>query len=93
MIPTVTVQSRLAEFAMNNRLPESTRVAAADQLAAHISRFGLLLTKDEVRAVTIAQEAGAGSPIGSALGLVVSAFEPNAGLAAQRLQKLTPRAP
>ncbi len=93
MIPTVTVQARLAEFAMNHRLPETTRVAAAVQLAAHISRFGLLLTKDDVQAVTIAQEASIGTPIGNALGLVVSAFDPNAGLAAQRLQKLTPRAP
>ncbi len=87
-IPNHRVQSRLAEFALNSRLPLETRTHAIDQLAAHIQRFGLLLSKDEIGLVNAAYEADENPAIQAALAPVIGTFQPNAGLAGQRLQRL-----
>ncbi len=83
-----TVQSRLMDFTLNARLPIETRTRAADQLAAHIQRYGLLLSNDEIRLVSAAQETDDSPVIQAALAPVVGTLQPNPGLAGQRLQQL-----
>ncbi len=87
-IPNQRVQSRLADFTLNPRLSIETRTHAAEQLAAHIQRFGLLLSKGEIQLVNAAHTADESPVIQSALAPVLGTFQPNAGLAAERLQRL-----
>lgn len=87
-IPNQNVQSRLADFTLNPRLSIETRTHAAEQLAAHIQRFGLLLSKSEIQLVNAAHDADESSVIQSALAPVLGTFQPNPGLTAERLQRL-----
>ncbi len=87
-IPNQRVQSRLADFTLNPRLSLETRAHAAEQLASHIQRFGLLLSKNEIQLVNAAHESDENAVIQSALAPVLGTFQPNPGLAGERLQRL-----
>jgi hypothetical protein len=85
-IPTAKVQTRLAEFALNTRLPAETRKLAASQLAAHITRFGLVLPADDVAALTQAWQTTDDATLKAALGGVMGTLKPSAGLIGERLR-------
>ena len=86
-IPTAIVQSRLAEFATNPRLPAETRIAAATQLAAHITRFGLVLSAEEVDALSKTWQTDADANLKAALAAVMGTLKPSAGLIGERLRR------
>lgn len=88
-IGTAAVQSRLAEFALNERLPIETRRAAARELATHIPRFGLFLSAMEAARVTAGWERATDPELQARLAAVVGGFKPNTGLVGDRLRKLT----
>lgn len=87
-IPNDRIQSALTDLTLNSRLSLDIRTRAADQLAAHIQRFGLLLSKDEIRLVNAAHDTDESPVIQAVLAPVLGTFQPNAGLAGQRLQRL-----
>jgi hypothetical protein len=88
-IPTHAVQSRLAEAATNPRLADETRVQAATQLGTHITRFGLVLSAEEVDAVTGAWRSAERVDLKSALATVMGTLKPSAGLIGERLRRAT----
>jgi CheY-like chemotaxis protein len=88
-IPTAKVQSRLAEFANNPRLLPATRITAATQLSAHITRFGMVLPAAEVDALTQTWQSTADVNLKAALAAVMGALKPSAGLVGERLRRAT----
>lgn len=88
-IPTANVQSRLAEYALSSRLPKAVRLQAATQLAAHITRFGLVLSSEDVVALSQLWESTNDVDLQSALAGVMGTLKPSAGLIGERLRRVT----
>jgi hypothetical protein len=82
------VQSRLAEFTLNARLPRVTRIQSANQLTAHITRFGLVLSGDEVRDLTQLWQTTTDEELQTALAGLMGTFRPSSGLIGERLQRV-----
>lgn len=89
-IATGSAQKRLSDVALNTQLDPALREAAASQLAFHIQRFGLLLTKDSVAAVHAGWVAAQEPGLKAAFASVVGVLRPNAALVGERLQQYTP---
>jgi hypothetical protein len=88
-IPTAKVQSRLADFALNTRLPKAVRLQATNQLSAHITRYGLVLTADEVDALAQLWGSTNDVELQAALAAVMGTLRPSAGLIGERLRRVT----
>lgn len=86
-IATGASQRRMAAIAMNPQLEPALRHTAASQLAFHIQRYGLLLTKEEVIAVNTAWVAAENPVVKSALAGVMGTLRPNATLVGERLRQ------
>ena len=87
-IGSVEVQSNLAQFTLNDRLPIETRRLAAQQLTTHIPRFGLLLSESEVSQLTKAWDQEPDAELRGALASIVGELKPNTGLVGERLRRL-----
>jgi hypothetical protein len=86
-ISTGSSQRRLSGVALNSQLDPALRQLAATQLAFHIQRFGLLLTKDDVTAVNTSWQAAEQPELKAALGSVMGSLRPNATLVGERLRQ------
>jgi HEAT repeat protein len=86
-IATGASQRRMASIAVNSQLEPALRQVAASQLAFHIQRYGLLLTKDDVIGVNAAWVATENPVVKSALAGVMGVLRPNATLVGERLRQ------
>lgn len=89
-IPSKSVQGRLTTVAINPQDQPAVRVAAANQLAFHIQRHGVMLTEEQLREIHLAWKGETDPAVSSALATVVGSLHPEAKLVGERLGKLPP---
>ena len=82
------VQQRFAQMASSERIDPPMRVDAAHQLAAHIQRHGLLLSRGEVGQLEAAWHDASNPELATALSAAVGTLKPNAKRTATRLQHI-----
>jgi hypothetical protein len=87
-ITTGTAQQRLYEVAASEGRDEGLREVAALQLAFHIQKHGLLLTKEQVLATQVALQNATSPAMSSSLATVVGSFRPTRSRVAELLQSL-----
>jgi hypothetical protein len=93
-IPRGAVQKHFAQVASVDRFDSAIRVNAAHELAAHIQRFGLLLSGSEVARLEAAWHDANNPELATALSIAVGTLKPNAKRVANRLEQITvPGAP
>lgn len=85
-IGTRLAQRRLSDVALNSLGTETAREIAAGQLAFHIQRFGLLLTKDEVISLQEGWKTTDQPGVKAALASVIGSLRPNATIVGERLR-------
>jgi HEAT repeat protein len=76
-IPTSKVQRQFEQLAVSERLDPSIREGAARQLAAHIHRYGLLLSAAEAAEVQAAWRSAASPEVATSLAAVMGSLKPN----------------
>jgi len=86
-IPTKKSQQRLADVALNPQVDEVVREIAANQLAFHIQRHGLLLTKDTVEGFVSGWKNTDNARVKSALASVIGSLRPSADVVSERLRE------
>lgn len=77
-VATSTSQQRLMEIAVTDARDPGLRESAALQLAFHIQKYGVLLSRQEVLEVRQAWQEASSPAIRTALAAVVGSFEPTA---------------
>jgi hypothetical protein len=93
-IPRGDVQRHFSQLASTDRFDAAIRVDAAHQLAAHIQRFGLLLSRSEVAQLEAAWHDANSPELATALSVAVGMLKPNAKRVANRLEHIAlPTAP
>jgi HEAT repeat protein len=93
-IPRGEVQKHFAQLASADRFDLAIRLDAAHQLAAHIQRFGLLLSRPDVSQLESALHDATSPELAAALSAAVGTLKPNARRVATHLQKIgAPAAP
>jgi CheY-like chemotaxis protein len=90
-IPNAGVQFRLQEFAINEGLPETTRLHAMNELAFHIQRNGIMLGVDEQLDVLKLAQALANTPLSTAAAALAGSMRPAARQTFKRLRRYQPR--
>jgi|GEM_PF-394791 len=88
-IGSTDVQKRLLDVAIGSNQAASLRSAAANHLASHIQRHGILLTSDDLRGLIAAWKAEPDPVVATALAAVVGSLKPEPGLVSDRIGKLT----
>ncbi len=83
-----TVQQRFESVVINSQVPASLRASAANQLAFHIQRHGVMLTEDQVRALTNAWKSETDPVVASALAAVIGSLNPEPKVVGERIGKL-----
>jgi len=91
-IPRGEVQKHFAQLASTDRFDTAIRIDAAHQLATHIQRFGLLLSRGEVAQIEAAWHDASSPELATALSAAVGTLKPNARRVATRLQGIAPPA-
>jgi hypothetical protein len=86
-IPTKTAQQSLQGVAVSPTQDVAVRQLAADQLAFHIQRHGLLLSGDQLRAVEAAIPMAADPQLASALTSVLGSLKPTPRTVGTQLQQ------
>ena len=86
-IPTRTAQERFQEVAISENRDPRLRETAAVQLAFHIQRFGLLLSKQKVDEVMASRQKAQDPDLATALTSVVGSLKPNAGRVDSQLKQ------
>lgn len=86
-IGTVTSQRRIMDVALNPQADDALRELAANQLAYHIQRYGLLLTRDSVIDVHEGWKNTDRPGVKTALASVIGSLKPNATIVGERLQR------
>ncbi len=87
-IPSRTEQGRFLEIALSELgVLEENRVAAAEQLAMHIQRYGLLLSVEQVSQLEVAWKSATDPEIKTALASVVGTLKPNGQRVSGRLRQ------
>ncbi|HET6323901.1 MAG TPA: HEAT repeat domain-containing protein [Planctomycetaceae bacterium] len=93
-IPRGDVQRHFAQVASTDRFDSAIRLEAAHQLAAHIQRFGLLLSRTEVSQLEAAWHDAQSPELATALSVAVGTLKPNPKRVANRLERIAvPGAP
>jgi HEAT repeat protein len=93
-IPRGEVQKHFAQLASADRFDLAIRLDAAHQLAAHIQRFGLLLSRSEVAQLESALHDATNPELATALSAAIGTLKPNSRRVADRLHKIAvPTAP
>jgi HEAT repeat protein len=94
-IPRGAVQRHFSQLASTDRFDSAIRLDAAHQLAAHIQRFGLLLSRSEIAQLEAAWHDANSPELATALSVAVGTLKPNAKRVADRLERIavpgTPR--
>ena len=92
-IGTGSAQRRLSDIAINPEGTVSLRESAANQLAYHIQKFGLLLKQDQVVNVHSGWKSAENPVVKSALAGVIGSMKPDATIVGERLREFpVPRA-
>ena len=86
-IPTRSAQRRLMDVALNASAEPALRELAADQLAYHIQRHGLLLTNDEVINIHAMWKVTDVPSVKSAIANVIGSLKPNPTVVGERLRQ------
>lgn len=89
-IGSIASQRSLANVAMDAAVEASWRELAANKLAFHIQRFGLLLDKSQVAALHQAFQQAATPEVKTALAAVIGTLQPDATLTGKRLRNYRP---
>lgn len=93
-IPTRTSQQSLAELVLNTQVDVELRRLAANKLAFHIQRFGLVLKQEMLDGLhKVWQDARQSADLRTAVGSVIGSLKPDAALAGKRLKQQPVRAP
>lgn len=85
-LPTAAAQIRIANLAADSGIPGEVRTAAVRQLAQHVRRHGLLISKDQVEALRQLWAESANGPFSSELSALMGLLRPNATLIGERLK-------
>lgn len=88
-LPTAAAQIRIANLATDSGISNEIRTAAVRQLAQHVRRHGLLISKDQVDALHKLWAESANAPISSELSALMGLLKPNATLIGERLRSVT----
>ena len=86
-IGTRSAQRRFSEIALNTQAIEPVRETAANQLAFHIQRYGLLLSNDDVIELHSGWKSTTSPAVKSALATVIGSLKPNATIVGERLRQ------
>ncbi|WP_010586991.1 PleD family two-component system response regulator [Schlesneria paludicola] len=86
-IPARAAQQKLAYVALNAQVDDALREAASGQLAYHIQRHGLLLTRDEVIRLQAGWKQTDRPGVKSALASVMGSLRPDAAIVGERLRQ------
>ena len=86
-IGTGSAQRRLTEIALNSTMNDAVREFAASQLAFHIQRYGLLLTRDGVVDLHNGWKQTESPTVKAALASVIGSLNPNATIVGERLRQ------
>ena len=86
-IASGSAQRRLSDVALNPQTNEGIRQTAASQLAYHIQRYGLSLTKDEVIDLHSGWKQTQSPIVKSALASVIGSLRPNPTIVGERLRQ------
>lgn len=86
-IGTAASQRRIADIALNPQGDVALRELAASQLAYHIQRYGLLLSRESVIEVHEGWKNTDKPSVKSALASVIGSLRPNATMVGERLQR------
>ncbi len=92
-IPRGDVQRHFAQVASTDRFDSAIRLDAAHQLAAHIQRFGLLLSRSEVNQLEAAWHDAPSPELATALSVAVGTLKPNPKRVANRLERIAAPTP
>jgi HEAT repeat protein len=87
-IPRGDVQRHFSQLASTDRFDAAIRIDAAHQLASHIQRFGLLLSRSEVAQLEAAWHDANSPELATALSVAVGMLKPNAKRVANRLEHI-----
>jgi hypothetical protein len=87
-IATSSSQERLQEIVVSDVRDESLREIASLQLAFHIQRYGVLLSKSRVQEVQLAWQGAPAGPLRTALASVVGSLKPTPLRVTELLQSL-----
>ena len=90
-IPNAGVQFQLQKFAINESLPEATRLYAINELAFHIQRNGLMLGVDEQLDIVRMAQSLAGTPLSTAAAALAGSIGPTVNQTFDRLKRYQPR--
>ncbi len=80
------VQTTLHQIALSGTFDPAVRESAARQLAHHIQRFGLLLSRTQVGQVKATWQTSTDPNLASALATVLGSLKPNAKQVGSRLR-------
>lgn len=86
-IASNTVQHRLASVAGNSQLSPVIRIRAANQLAFHIQRHGVMLTNEQVREFDAVWKGESDPMVASALAAVMGSLHPEPKTVGERIGK------
>ena len=86
-IGTRSAQRRLSDVALNKLTDPELRAIAANQLAFHIQKHGLLLTRDEVTTTQNEWQIASNPRVKSALASVIGTLQPNSTVVGERLRQ------
>lgn len=84
-IASSTVQARLSLVAGNSQLSPAIRTRAANQLAFHIQRHGVMLTNDQVRELDGVWKAESDPMVASAIAAVMGSLHPESKTVGERV--------
>jgi hypothetical protein len=86
-IGSASVQGRLATTSLNPQLDESVRETAANQLAFHIQRFGVLMTQDQITDLHLGWKKVEQPAVKAALASVIGSLHPTTTIVGERLKR------
>jgi DNA-binding response OmpR family regulator len=88
--PSASVQQALQQIAVSGSFPARQRESAALQLAAHIQRFDLLLSAEQVDELRSSWQAAEDPALATALAGVLGTLKPNSRQVGLRLKEFAP---
>ncbi len=88
-LPTVAAQVRVTNLATDSSVPNEIRAVAIRQLARHLRRHGLLISKEQVNALHQVWMESSNEALSSELSALKGLFQPNATLIGERLKGAT----
>lgn len=89
-VPGTAPQRELANLVLDQGRPEGLRSAAAIELCRHIQQFGLVLTREQIRAIAALYDSLQEPKLKANVALVIGSTHPDARQTGERLRSFTP---